>query len=292
VKRPAEAGGPTRPAKDGGPGAGGPGAVLLDGEIVADGRITLDAGGALVAYGEGLFETLPVLAGRPRFLAAHLRRLDGGCRALGLGSGPHEGVLQADVAKLSSALGSADFSLRISIFRDGGRVRRLLVPSPLPDDVGSPVAVGIVGDSLNGPRSLATLKTSNYLVPRLAHAEGVARGFDEVLFTLPDGTVLEGTRSSVFMVADGAVITAPLSLPILPGVTREVILTCARKDGIPVAERPFTLAELVASGEGFISASVRGLRPVRSVEGVPLRRVGGSVSSRIAELYRAALNAG
>jgi branched-subunit amino acid aminotransferase/4-amino-4-deoxychorismate lyase len=267
-------------------------ACLLDGDVVADGRIALDAGGALVAHGEGLFETLPVLGGRARFLAAHLRRLDGGCRALGFGPGPEEAVVGADVAKLAAALRASEFSLRISVFKDGGRVHRLLVPSPLPDDVGSAVRLGIVAEGLNGPRSLATLKTLNYLVPRLAHADGVWRGFDEVLFTLPDGTVLEGTRSSAFLVAGGGVVTAPLWMPILAGVTREVILGCARRDGIPVAERPFTVAEMLAAGEAFVSASVRGVRPVKSLEGNPLRVVEGPVTSRIAAAYRAALAAG
>jgi branched-subunit amino acid aminotransferase/4-amino-4-deoxychorismate lyase len=265
---------------------------LLDGEVVADGRIALDAAGGLVAHGEGLFETLPVLGGRARFLAAHLRRLDGGCRMLGFGAGPDEPAIAGEVRTLARALGAEDFSLRLSVFRDGGRVRRLLVPSPLPDDAGNPVAVGIVADGLNGPRSLATLKTLNYLVPRLAHADGTKRGFDEVLFTLADGTVLEGTRSSVFVVEGGAIVTPPLSMPILPGVTREVILDCARGDGIPVAERPFTVAGMLAAGEAFLSASVRGVRAVKSLEGKPMRVVGGAVSARVAELYRAALAAG
>ena len=187
------------------------------------------------------------------------------------------------------ALGTADFSLRVSVFRDSGAVRRLLVPSPLPEDIGSPVAVGIVSDPFNGPRSLATLKTLNYLVPRLAHEDGARRGFDEVLFTLEDGRVLEGTRSSVFMVADGAVVTPPLSLPILPGVTREVILSCARRAGIPVFERAFTAAEMLRAGEAFVSASVRGVRPVASLAGEALPRVNGDVTRRVADLYRAAL---
>ena len=45
---------------------------MLDGALVADARITVSAHGGLVSHGEGLFETLPVLGGRPVFLAAHL----------------------------------------------------------------------------------------------------------------------------------------------------------------------------------------------------------------------------
>jgi branched-subunit amino acid aminotransferase/4-amino-4-deoxychorismate lyase len=258
---------------------------LQDGEPVAGGRIAVDAGGPLVSHGEGLFETLPVVEGRARFLGVHLRRLDAGCRALGLGQGPAEDVVRDDVRKLAKAIGRDAFSMRLTMFRDAGRVRRLLVASPLPDDVGHPVALGLAAPGLDGPRSLGTLKTLNYLVPRLAHEDGAKRGFDEVLFTLPDGRVLEGTRSSVFLVAGGAVVTPPLSLPILPGVTREVILGCARNDGIEVVERAFTIEELRRAQEAFISASVRGVRPVKSFEGAPLPVVLGPATRRIADLY-------
>jgi branched-subunit amino acid aminotransferase/4-amino-4-deoxychorismate lyase len=238
-----------------------------------------------VSHGEGLFETMPVVEGRARFLAAHLRRLDAGCRALGFFAAPAEDVVRDDVAKLARALGRDAFSLRLSVFRDAGRVRRLLVASPLPDDVGHPVALGLVAKHLDGARSLAGLKTLNYLVPRLAHADGARRGFDEVLFTLEDGRVLEGTRSSVFLVTDGVVVTPPLSLPILPGVTRDVILGCAREAGVAVVERAFTVGELRAAPEAFVSASVRGVRAVKSFDGVPLAVVGGPVTRRIAALY-------
>jgi branched-subunit amino acid aminotransferase/4-amino-4-deoxychorismate lyase len=258
---------------------------LLDGEIVLDRRIRVNADGALVTHGEGLFETLPVIAGRPRFLSEHLQRLDEGCRRLGFGAGPDESLVRAEIDRLSGALGITNFTLRLTVFRDDGVTRRLLVANPLPEDVGHPVALGIVSEWLNGPRSLAELKTLNYLVPRLAHAEGVKRGYDEVIFTLADGRVLEGTRSSVFVVMNGEIVTAPLSFPILPGVTREVILRCARREGVPVSERGFTVSELRASGEAFISASVRGVRAVRSLEGTPLANVDGALTRRIAALY-------
>jgi branched-subunit amino acid aminotransferase/4-amino-4-deoxychorismate lyase len=259
---------------------------VLDGAVVQDGRIAIDARGGVLSHGEGLFETLPVVAGRARFLDAHLERLDGACRELGFGPGPDAPRVTRDVDALRALVGDA-FSLRVTVFRDGAALRRLLVPSPLPTDVGRPVRIGVAAERFNGPRSLAWLKTLNYLVPRLAHEEGAARGLDEVVFVRADGVVLEGTRSSVFMVEGGTIVTAPLSLPILPGVTREVILGCARRAGIPVAERAFTLAALTEAPEAFISASVRGVRAVRSVEGRPVRGCPGPLTERVATLYAA-----
>jgi branched-subunit amino acid aminotransferase/4-amino-4-deoxychorismate lyase len=260
---------------------------LLDGVLISDGRIGLDARGGVLSCGEGLFETLPVVSGTPCFLDRHLSRLDAACRLLGFGPGPGEAAVRAEIAAVARATGAGGFSLRIVVFRDGGRTHRLLVTSPIPEEVGRPVALGLVAPAFEGPRSLATLKTLNYLTPRLAHEEGVRRGFDEVLFRLADGTVLEGTRSSVFMIARGTIVTPPLSLPILPGVTREVILGCARKAGLAVEERPFDGAALARADEAFVSASVRGVRPVLSFESAPLPACPGPVTERVGKLYQA-----
>jgi 4-amino-4-deoxychorismate lyase len=258
---------------------------LLDGALVSDARISVSAHGGLVACGEGLFETLAVIDGVPGFLAAHLRRLDAACRELGFGPGPDVATIRGDLVTLMRGASLRTFALRVTVYRDEGRVRRLLAPSPIPDDIGAPVATGVVAPRYNGPRPLAALKTLNYLVPRLAHAEGAARGFGEVLFTLPDGTVLEGTRSSVFIVRKGALTTTPLSLPILPGVTREVILGCARKEGIAVLEQPFSVEDLGVADEAFLSASVRGVRPIKSFEGRALATVSGPLTERVRSSY-------
>lgn len=262
---------------------------LLDGVIVCDGRVTVGVEDGLVTHGEGLFESLPVLEGRPVFLTAHLERLDAACRALAFGPGPGAGLIQDEIATLAAACGLATFSLRVTVFRDGRAVRRLLVAAPMPADAGHPVALGVAADRFNGARALAQWKTLNYLAPRLAHQEGLARGCDEVLFTLADGTVLEGTRSSIFLVDGETLVTPPLTLPILPSVTRAVIVAEARRLGRAVREERFTITDLLAAPEAFISASVRGVRPVRAIEGQALPVVGGEATEAVRALYRAAV---
>ncbi len=259
--------------------------AVIDGELAADGRISISAQCEGLSNGDGLFETLPVLGARPRFLAAHLRRLQGSAQVLGLGPAPDAEATADIIRRLVDAAGHQDFTLRLVLFREGRRTRLLATASPLPVDVSRPVRLGIAADWLNGPRPMAAHKTLNYLASRLAHQDGVRRGFDEVLFTMPDGTVLEGTRSSIFILEGESLVTPPLTAPILPGVTREVILDEARRGGIPVREECFGLDRLRRAGEAFISASVRGLRPVLAVGDGTLAAVNGPVTNRLAIAY-------
>jgi branched-subunit amino acid aminotransferase/4-amino-4-deoxychorismate lyase len=264
---------------------------VLDGNAVRDGVVAVSSGAEVLTHGEGLFESLPVVDGRPKFLAAHLRRLDEGARALGLGPGPADAEVRADASTLAALCGGATFALRLVLFRDGARVRRLATATAFPSDAGRPVALVVAAPHLNGPRALAGLKTLNYLVPRLAHRDAAARGADEALFTLPDGTVLEGTRSNAFCVRGGALWTAPLSLPILPGVTRDALLSAARRLGVPVREEPFPLSALYDAEEVFIGASVRGLRPATRLEGRAIGREDGPVTAALKAAYRAEFDA-
>ena len=68
------------------------------------------------------------------------------------------------------------------------------------------------------------------------------------------------------MARDGEIITPPLDLPILPGITRARILELAANAGIPVRENTFTSAELLASDEVFLTNSLRGVVAVRNID--------------------------
>jgi len=260
--------------------------VVVDGELRADGRVDVLVLGGGLQQGEGLFETLPVEGGIPHFLDRHARRLAGGADELELNPAPDAAGWGRDIAALAEAAGLGDLAVRLMLFRDGDRVRRAVAAEPLSREPLEPANVGQAAPGLEGARPLAHLKTLNYLGPRRAWALGRRAGFDEVLFVLEDGIVLEGSRSTVFMVQGGVLRTAPLDLPILPGVTREVLLEVAADAGIPVREEAFRLTELQTADEVFLTASLRGVRAVRSVCGVGLTVVNGPLTGRLAGLYR------
>ncbi|MSR74698.1 MAG: hypothetical protein EXS14_04400 [Planctomycetes bacterium] len=263
--------------------------VLVDGDFLVSPTVALGVRDPALNAGEGLYETMLVLRGHAPLLQRHLGRLLASAHMLGLPAPPSAELLSAEVGSVVTRMSHGSGLLRVVLLHDSGRTRRLIVSDPLPADRMLPAQVGLAARAFQGPRPLAAHKTLNNLQARLAHLEGASRGLDEVLFTLPDGAILEGTRSSVFLVKGGALFTAPLSLPILPGITREVLLELARREGIPCHETPFTVQDLHGYSEAFISGSVRGVRALASFEGTPLANVDGPTTCRLRAAYSAFL---
>jgi para-aminobenzoate synthetase / 4-amino-4-deoxychorismate lyase len=85
-----------------------------------------------------------------------------------------------------------------------------------------------------------------------------------------DGAVLEAGRANLFAVLAGTLATPPLDGRILAGTARAATVELGGELGIEVAARPLTLAALHRCGEVFLTSSVRGIRPARSLDGQPL----------------------
>jgi len=96
-----------------------------------------------------------------------------------------------------------------------------------------------------------------------------------------DGAVLEASRGSLFAVASSFVATPPTDGRILPSIARRQALEVAHEEGIEVREQPLTLDDLRRRGEAFLVGSVRGVEPVRSLDGAKLAQP-GQLSSLIA----------
>jgi para-aminobenzoate synthetase/4-amino-4-deoxychorismate lyase len=99
-----------------------------------------------------------------------------------------------------------------------------------------------------------------------------------------DGAALEAGRANLFAVLDGTLATPPLDGRILPGTARAATVELAGELGIEVAARPLTPADLHRSGEVFLTSSVRGIRPARSLDGQPLP--GHATTDRLATELR------
>jgi para-aminobenzoate synthetase/4-amino-4-deoxychorismate lyase len=102
-----------------------------------------------------------------------------------------------------------------------------------------------------------------------------------------DGSVLEGSRSNVFAVRDGAVITPPTDGRILPGVARARAIEVARAAGIEVVERELRIDELAAADEVFMTGGVRGVEPVGRCAGLATWDSGEFTARVSAELQSA-----
>lgn len=131
------------------------------------------------------------------------------------------------------------------------------------------------------------IKSTQLLYPIMAVMNSQAKGGQEALF-VSDGMVTECSAANAYIIqSEGVVVTRPLSHEILPGCTREALLSLCRARGWKVDERPFSLEEAFAAEEAFITSAIHFVTPVTSIDG---RKIGnGRIGQRTAELHEAFL---
>jgi branched-chain amino acid aminotransferase len=125
----------------------------------------------------------------------------------------------------------------------------------------------------------------SYVNSVLAKWEVVKAGYDEAVLLDTEGYVAEASGENVFIVRNGILQTTPLT-SILPGITRDAVLTIARKMDLPVREARFSRDEMYIAEEMFFTGTAAEITPVREVDD---RRVGtgkpGPVTKRIQEKF-------
>jgi len=127
--------------------------------------------------------------------------------------------------------------------------------------------------------------TGHYVTGILAKKEAKALGYDEAIMLDADGFCAEGTGENLFIVRDGKVKTTPLTC-ILPGITRDTILTLAREAGIPVEEQRFSRDELYIADEAFFTGTAAEVTPIREVDDRPIGSgAPGPVTLRLQKLF-------
>lgn len=245
--------------------------ILIDGQPA----IMVSAKDRGLNYGDGLFETMRLHAGRAALLARHLARLRAGCRRLSLPY-PGDEVIAADIATLATAC-PPDGVLKLVLTRgDGARSyapppratgRRILAFHALPPAGPAALAVGICQARLGYSMALGGLKHLGRLEQVLAAGEVAAAGWDEGLMLDEADRVVTATRHNLFYVRDGRVLTPPLEGRGVAGVMRELVLEALANLDLPGGEAPLRYHELHEVEELFLCNAVAGVRPVSQVSG-------------------------
>jgi len=119
-----------------------------------------------------------------------------------------------------------------------------------------------------GPNTLPSMaKTAaNYMNSQLIKIEAVKGGFVEGIALDTQGFVSEGSGENLFLVSKGRLVTPPLVSSVLPGITRDTILTLARGLGIPVEEKAVPREMLYLADEIFFTGTAAEVTPIRSVD--------------------------
>jgi branched-chain amino acid aminotransferase len=122
------------------------------------------------------------------------------------------------------------------------------------------------------PNTLPSLAKAgaNYMNSQLMKMEAIANGYAEGIALDKSGYVSEGSGENIFLVRDGKIVTPPLGTSVLPGITRDSVLTLAGKLGIPIVEQVVPRELLYISDEVFFSGTAAEITPIRSIDRITI----------------------
>jgi len=106
----------------------------------------------------------------------------------------------------------------------------------------------------------------NYLNSQLIKLEAITNGYVEGIALDAQGTVSEGSGENIFVIRDNTIYTTPFGSSILPGITRDSIITLAKELGYPVMEMAIPREMLYISDEVFFSGTAAEVTPIRSID--------------------------
>jgi len=118
------------------------------------------------------------------------------------------------------------------------------------------------------PNTLPAMAKSaaNYMNSQLVKMEALTNGYAEGISLDASGHVSEGSGENLFMVRDDKIITPPLSSSILPGITRDSVITLANELGYTVSEQVISRELLYIADEVFFTGTAAEITPIRSVD--------------------------
>jgi branched-chain amino acid aminotransferase len=273
--------------------------VFVNGECVPADGAHLSARDRGFTLADGLFETMRARRSVVFRMDRHLARLSDGLRVMQIPKPPqlHHWLEQA-----VADAGQADVSIRLTITRGPGaagltppadvRPTVVVTVSPMPQFPAETYTTGLAAIIASGRRNArsmtAGLKTLSYTDAVIAWIEAQRAGADEAIFLDEDGHCSEATASNLFIVFDGVLVTPPVTCAALPGVTRATILELAAAAGVRAEQRAFSPDVLASAQEAFLTSSLRGIAPLRSVDGRTIGQgAAGELTTRLRSAYAA-----
>jgi len=276
--------------------------IFLDGKFVDEKDAKISVFDHCVLYGDGVFEGIRLYRGCIFRLKEHIERLYSSAKYIMLRIPMSRSALIEAVRETVRRNRLQDGYIRLVVTRGVGTLGlapwKCKKPSVFiiadkialyPDEfyekgleiVTVPTRRSHV-ESLN-PR----VKSCNYLNNILAKIEAWNAGALEALMLDQNGFVNECTGDNVFLVKGGELITPPVYLGALRGITREVVIELARNEGITVREEPFTRFDVFDADECFLTGTAAEVVPVVRVDKRPIGTGRpGPVTKKLIRLFR------
>ena len=231
-------------------------------------------------YGDGVYEYVPVVNGKPYRLAEHLVRLNYSCKEIGLTNpytnaewtklvhdiieknGPHD---QAVYWQITRGVAKRDHSFPVGV-----TPTVFMMSNPLPKLSQQQIDNGVPCYTFPDTRwHRCHIKSISLLGNVLAKQHASEQGGAEVVM-LRDGFLTEASSSNVFCVFGDAIVSAPKDHHILGGITLDAVSEMAKKAGMKIEVRPVPEAEMWTADEMWLSSSSKGVLAITSLDDKPM----------------------
>ena len=132
--------------------------------------------------------------------------------------------------------------------------------------------VGVASWNRAAPNTYPALAKAggNYLSSQQIVMEAVRHGYAEGIALDVSGNLSEGSGENLFVIRDGAIFTPPITAALLPGITRDSVITLAREHGYEVREQNLPREVLYVADELFFTGTAAEVTPIRSVDGITI----------------------
>lgn len=277
--------------------------VYLEGAYIplSEAKIPIMDHGLL--YGDGIFEGIRAYGGRVFKLDDHMKRFQSAARAINLQLPLPLDEITEIVLETCRRNSIVDGYVRLVCTRgaDGlglypkpeGHAPRLFCIAgqvALYSDEAYRRGLKVITSHLR--RNKATIvdpqiKSLNYLNNILASIEAHRYGADEALMLNEEGVVTECTGDNVFLVKNGVILTPPVWLGTLDGITRQSVIKICKQMGIELREEPFTHFNLLNADEAFLTGTAAEIIALTELDGQKIGNgVAGAVTLKLLAAFR------
>jgi D-alanine transaminase len=248
-------------------------------------------------FADAVYEVVEVRAGRLVDERRHLDRLERSLNAIRLRLPISRAALGVVLREVVARNRIRSGMVYLQIGRGVAR-RDLAFPTPQPAP-----SIVVTGRSLNRARldALAAtgiavvtvpdnrwgrvdIKTVSLLPNALARQAAIDQGARDAWFVDKSGAVTEAASANAWIVtADGKLVTRRADHAILGGITRSVLFEAVKAQGLTIEERPFTVDEVYAAREAFITSATQNVMAVVRIDG---RSIGDGKPGALATALR------
>lgn len=223
--------------------------------------------------GDGVYEVIPAYHGHLFRFDEHMRRLQSSLDAIRLTNPLANAQWHTLLSQLLSENGGGNQSVYLQVTRGAAPQRDHAFPKVVNHTVFAmtspitPVSLevaerGVAAITVDDVRwKLCNVKAITLLANVLARQEAIDHGCAEAIF-VRDGWVTEGAAANIFIVENSVLVTPPKGQYLLPGITRDLVLELAQRNGITCREENFDVPRMRQASEVWLTNSAREVLPV------------------------------